>query len=264
MQIGNMSATNFVYNNTQLYVYSPPTMPVGIRVRHGGGGEYGVKIIELADYEKGIGVFRGTPLVDGNERFSVRGDGQTVITSTTSNPFIINDANNGNMGSFTMTQSGGTNRMWALNNVFAYNLGIDNTGIGHIGANINSPVNLINFKPDGNGLPQVWIGNQKEVSGPHTDFRLAVDGKLVAKSCYVTLSDWADTVFEPGYALRSLSEVEKFYLENKHLPEIPTEKEVIENGVDVGEMNKLLLKKVEELTIYVVELQKQINELKGK
>lgn len=261
MQIGNMSSTNFNYNNTQLYVYSSPVMPVGIRVRHGGGGEYGVKIIELADNEKGLGVFKGTGLVDGNERFSVQGDGKTVITSNNSNPLQINDVNSGGALSFNFSQSGGTNRMWAVNNIFAYGLGIDNAGIGHIIGDINSPGNLINFKFT-SGSPQVWIGNQKEVTGPHTDFRLAVDGKLVAKSCYVTLSDWADSVFEPDYRLMSLPELEKFYTENKHLPEIPSEKEVLETGVDVGEMNKLLLKKVEELTIYIVELQKQIDELK--
>jgi hypothetical protein len=261
MQIGNMSATNFVYNNTQLYVYSSPIMPIGIKVRHGGGGEYGVKVVELADYEKGLGVFRGTPLVDGNERFSVRGDGQTVITSNNVNPLQVNDVNNSGIMSFNFSQSAGTNRMWAMNSLFAYSLGIDNAGIGHIGANINAPLDLINFRVGSGNLPQVWIGNQKEVTGPHTDFRLAVDGKLLAKSCYVTLSDWADFVFEPDYQLLSLQEVETFYLTHKRLPEIPSEKDIIENGVDVGEMNKLLLKKVEELTIYIVAQQKQIDEL---
>lgn len=103
---------------------------------------------------------------------------------------------------------------------------------------------------------RVSIGTLKQLSGPHTDSKLSVDGKLVAKSIYVTLLGWADYVFDKNYKLPNLSEVEKFYKENKHLPEIPSEKEVAENGIDVGEMNKLLLKKVEELTLYVVEQQK--------
>lgn len=57
-------------------------------------------------------------------------------------------------------------------------------------------------------------------------------------------------------------DIELFYKTNHHLPEIPSEKEITENGIDVAEMNTLLLKKVEELTIYLVEQQKQINELK--
>ncbi len=58
--------------------------------------------------------------------------------------------------------------------------------------------------------------------------------------------------------------VEKYYLANKHLPEIPSEKEVIENGIDLAEMNKLLLKKIEEMTIILVNQQKQIDDLKIK
>ena len=53
-------------------------------------------------------------------------------------------------------------------------------------------------------------------------------------------------------------------LANRHLPDIPSAKEVEEEGVDVGEMNKLLLQKVEELTLYIIDLQKQIDELKSE
>jgi hypothetical protein len=109
---------------------------------------------------------------------------------------------------------------------------------------------------------QVRIGNKTEVTGPHTDYKLSVDGKLVAKSCYITLNDWADYVFDASYKLPDLAEVESFYKTNKHLPEIPSESEIKEKGVDVAEMNKLLLKKVEELTIYLVEQQKEIDILK--
>ena len=59
-------------------------------------------------------------------------------------------------------------------------------------------------------------------------------------------------------------EVEKFYLANNHLPEIPTEKQVSENGIEVGDMNRLLLKKIEEMTIQMVKMQKEIDALKNK
>lgn len=111
---------------------------------------------------------------------------------------------------------------------------------------------------------QVVIGQQKITSGIHTDFKLAVDGKAVFKSVFVTINNWADYVFDSEYDLPKLSEVETFYKINKHLPEIPSEKEILENGINIAEMNKLLLKKVEELTLYMVQQQKEINFLKNK
>jgi hypothetical protein len=108
------------------------------------------------------------------------------------------------------------------------------------------------------------IGVQKITTGPHTDAMLTVDGKILAKSCYVTLNNWADYVFESNYKLLPLNQVEAYYKQNKHLPELPSEKEVLENGVNIAEMNKLLLKKVEELTLYLVEQQKDIDKLKAK
>lgn len=100
-------------------------------------------------------------------------------------------------------------------------------------------------------------------NGTHTDALLSVDGKIVATSCYVNTTSWADDVFSKNYTLTPLTEVENFYKQNKHLPEIPSEKEVIENGVNTAEMIKLLLKKVEELTLYTVQQQKEIEALKN-
>jgi hypothetical protein len=71
---------------------------------------------------------------------------------------------------------------------------------------------------------------------------------------------WKDCVFEADYNLMSLKETEEFIKQNKHLPGIPSEKEVLENGINVGEMNALLLQKIEELTLYVIELEKKIEE----
>jgi len=94
-------------------------------------------------------------------------------------------------------------------------------------------------------------------------YKLAVEGTLGARRIKVTQqANWADFVFHPDYKLPSLQEVEKFISDNGHLPAIPTAAEVRENGVDVGEMNKLLLQKVEELTLYLIKQQKEINELK--
>jgi hypothetical protein len=58
--------------------------------------------------------------------------------------------------------------------------------------------------------------------------------------------------------------VEKFIAANKHLPNIPSAVEVEKNGIEVGDMQKRMMEKIEELTLYVIELEKQVNELKGK
>ncbi len=116
---------------------------------------------------------------------------------------------------------------------------------------------------------QVIIGDQA-ATGNYGDFRLSVDGSIVCKKAVVQISSWADNVFEQDYQLPALSEVETYIKANNHLPDVPSEQCVIEHGVDVGEMNKILLKKVEELTLYMIEmkkenahLQNQINELRN-
>lgn len=68
---------------------------------------------------------------------------------------------------------------------------------------------------------------------------------------------WPDYVFENKYQLTSLDALEQFIAERGHLPEIPTAKEVEDQGINIGDMNARLLKKVEELTLYVIELNKQ-------
>lgn len=95
-------------------------------------------------------------------------------------------------------------------------------------------------------------------------FQLAVGGKIGARKVQVTQNQWADYVFDKKYKLRNLSQLERYIKTNKHLPEIPTTEQVLKEGVDIGEMQRLLLKKVEELTLYIIEQQKQIDELKKK
>ncbi|MBC8488849.1 MAG: hypothetical protein H8D45_22735 [Bacteroidetes bacterium] len=97
-----------------------------------------------------------------------------------------------------------------------------------------------------------------------TDY-LTVVHKIEAGEIEVKEIDkWKDEVFEENYPLPSLSQVEQYIKENKHLPDIPSEAEVLENGINVGEMNALLLQKIEELTLYVIELENRIKELENK
>jgi len=124
---------------------------------------------------------------------------------------------------------------------------------------------------DGNGnvflqLPKhnSYVSIGTDSFGEGTDlFKLSVHGRMRAESVKV-YTDWADFVFEDDYNLPTLQEVEDFINKNGHLKDIPSAAEVAEEGIDVGEMNKLLLQKVEELTLYMIELQKEIEVLKSQ
>ena len=78
------------------------------------------------------------------------------------------------------------------------------------------------------------------------------------------VANWSDFVFNSGYKLMPLSRVESFVKANKHLPEIPSAAEVAKDGIDVASMDAKLLQKIEELTLYVIQQQKEIDELKKK
>ena len=83
---------------------------------------------------------------------------------------------------------------------------------------------------------------------------------LPANLIKVQASEWWDKVFTPEYKLRSIAELEEYIDKNGHLPDMQTDNEVLSEGVDVAQMNALLLKKVEELTLYIIALEKKINE----
>ena len=75
---------------------------------------------------------------------------------------------------------------------------------------------------------------------------------------------WPDYVFGKEYNLMPLQELEQFVNENHHLPNVPTATSVAENGIDLGEMNAILLKKMEEMTLYIIQIEKRLSELENK
>jgi hypothetical protein len=93
---------------------------------------------------------------------------------------------------------------------------------------------------------------------------LAVNGKITAKEIEVTLSGWSDYVFARDYKLMPLTEVESYIVNYKHLPDIPSEKEIGDKGLDLGKMDSVLVKKIEELTLYMIELKKENASLNAK
>lgn len=114
--------------------------------------------------------------------------------------------------------------------------------------NVTSPGNILMAGGGGN----VGIGT----SNPGV-YKLAIKGTIGAQKVKVTQEGWGDLVFKPEYKLPPLSELEAFIHANKHLPDVPTEKEVASEGLDLGEMNKKLLQKIEELTLYLIDENKK-------
>ena len=96
-------------------------------------------------------------------------------------------------------------------------------------------------------------------------YRMAVDGKIIAEELRIQNSvAWPDFVFEEDYPLMPLSDIEKYITRDKHLPDVPSAAEVSQNGIAVGEMESILLRKLEELTLHIIAQDKRIQELELK
>ena len=95
------------------------------------------------------------------------------------------------------------------------------------------------------------------------DAKLTVAGNIHSQEVKVTVSAGSDFVFEKDYQLIPLDKLEAYIKENKHLPEVATEKEMLDSGVEIGAFQMQLLQKVEELTLYIIELKKE-NDLQRK
>lgn len=110
------------------------------------------------------------------------------------------------------------------------------------------------------GAPGVKVG----IGVSRPQYALTVAGEVGARSVNVTSETWSDFVFDDTYKLRSLPELARFIKNNHHLPEIPSTKEVVENGINLGSMDQKLLQKIEEITLYVLQQNEQIQKLKSE
>lgn len=111
---------------------------------------------------------------------------------------------------------------------------------------------------------KVGMGTNNFSCSDCNEYRLFVKNGIRTEKIKVDVASnngWADYVFNDSYKLTSLTELEKFIKTNRHLPEVPSESEAIDNGIELKEMNILLLKKIEELTLHIIELDKRISEM---
>ncbi|ADV50282.1 hypothetical protein I2486_14865 [Cellulophaga sp. E16_2] len=141
--------------------------------------------------------------------------------------------------------------------------------LNYDGANniLNIGVNNVNTTDVSNDINAISIARLNGNVGIGTinpDMKLTVKGNIHAEEVKIDLNVPApDYVFKEDYKLRSIEDLENYIKENSHLPEIPSAKEFEENGVMQGEMDMNLLKKIEELTLYIIQQEKKINALEA-
>jgi hypothetical protein len=115
-----------------------------------------------------------------------------------------------------------------------------------------------------NETGQVGIGITSSATLPSPDYLLAVDGKIISEEVRVEISgSWPDYVFDKGYPLMPLAQLENHITTYGHLPGVPSASMVEEEGILLGDMNRMLLEKIEELTLHVIAMQKEIDQLKA-
>jgi len=99
-------------------------------------------------------------------------------------------------------------------------------------------------------------------TGPH---KLYVGGSIICEELVVKLqANWPDYVFAPSYKLMPLSQVKTYIAANDHLPGMPAACEIAENGVATGEMLTIQMKKIEELTLYLIQMEERVKELEAQ
>lgn len=149
-------------------------------------------------------------------------------------------------------------------NIFQYGSTIEDLfRVQKAGFNGNPAITLFSVTHSG----KVAIGMEPTgVNMPGTYKLYVADGILTekVKIAWQNSGDWADYVFEENYALMPLNELETYVEANNHLPNIPSAQEVSENGFDLGQMDAKLLEKIEELTLYIIAQQKQIDALEAQ
>lgn len=139
---------------------------------------------------------------------------------------------------------------------------------------LNTPQTFkVCFKAPGSGVEQEYLsinsyeGRVKigDVNDQVDGYKLFVEQGILTEKVKVAVKnsdEWYDNVFKPHYKLTPLTELEQYIKTHSHLPDVPSADDVVKNGIDLGKMNALLLKKIEENTLYIIELKKELDEAK--
>ncbi len=223
-------------------------------IQAGGNNSLSTGIFLTAAGNVGIGLSAPTQKLEVSGSMQVNGNSRVngQVLSVVAHPEIGGSISLGNPSK----TAAGTASSWNIYNMTgSYGNSLQFWAYDNVGCSGGLCASRFTIMDNGN----VGIGTSNPGS-----YKLAVEGIIGARKIKITQqSTWADFVFHPDYKLPSLYEVEAYIKDHQHLPEIPSAEEVEKEGVDVGEMNKKLLQKIEELTLYLIEQQKQ-NEIQDK
>lgn len=189
---------------------------------------------------------------NGSGKISVYPDGEVVVGPNATGAF-------GKLTVQTTNNTYGISHLGDGGNVLATRMGGTSAGIGtfsntHMRIFCKGRSDIFIAEATGN----VGIGYEN-----FGTYKLAVNGSVRSMEVVVE-TGWADYVFDENYKLPSLSDVEKFIQQNKHLPNIPSAKEVEEKGLHLGDTQKKMMEKIEELTLYLIEKSKEIEALQKR
>jgi hypothetical protein len=197
-----------------------------------------------------------------NPNISFTGGNVGIGTNVPTNPLTV--VTGADEMAYFKNPSTANVRVVVANNTGQVNLGIGATTLHpYLWSNTNS------FFIGSDGNPTLFVsgmgnGNVGIGTEDTKGYKFAVAGSAIFTKVVVKPYPWSDYVFYTNYRLRSLSEVEQYIKQHHHLPEVPSAEEVEKNGLNVGDNQATLLKKIEELTLYVIEQNKKIEDLYNK
>jgi hypothetical protein len=241
-------STNIVGDNATIYVYV---------------GTINVPPSDLGNYNKlKVDIFGGAWESDTNGEttyYIANRNGlsvnQVTLGSSSGNSFTLKAYQSGTATNFYIVTTGARYKSFSIKS-FLLSPGNAANQLVTLSTTTTAPANEIGL----NVIPVMYTDLNGNLGlntlTPDPAYRLSVNGKIRAKEIRVE-TGWADYVFDKNYELPALADVKSYIDQNHHLPEIPSEQEVAKNGINLGEMNKLLLKKVEELTLYLIESNKK-------
>ncbi len=192
--------------------------------------------------------------------------GHFIVRTNGADRFYVDE--NGNAGLGTNTEGGNLSLNGIYTSLALKTGGVNRLNIAAVGANpeiVGSGSGVLRIRNNNDGIymysnGRISIGGGGAIA---TGYTISVEGKLIATEVTsLPFGSWPDYVFANDYKLRPLVEVKKFIEKNKHLPNIPSAAQIEKEGIQLGDMSKRLMEKVEELTLYILQQQEQIDELK--
>jgi hypothetical protein len=289
MMIGPSNAENLVFDNNEILARNNGVASTlylardGSKVQLGNGAEAsGTKLhittgneVGLSDAQSGylmVGAQSGNNIVLDNNEFQARNNGLAAPM------FIQSSGGNVALGSITPTSQlhmTGNIKLQSnapiiqMTNSVGTDMGFLQVDTDDVRIGTNATNNTGDFIIRTNGANRIYVNPTGQVSigtaTPATGYMVSVNGKVMVEELKVQLSgNWPDYVFSDKYKMKSFNELRSYIAENKHLPNIPAAAEVEKSGLEVGEMQRKMMEKIEELTLYVLQLEEKINDLKNK